>query len=451
MFHLHAAWALLETDFAADVRIGIADGWIVSVTPGTAPEPGDELLQGVLVPGMTNLHSHAFQRAFAGTTEYQAGGTDFWLWREQMYRFAANMNPDRTEKVAAWLGMELLKGGYTGLIEFHYVQNNAAGARYAPATAMADAIEAGAQRAGIALTMLYGIYETGSFNNAPLQGGQIMFRNSAEDAVRMLAAALPRATPDLRFGLAPHSLRAVPPAALAVAVAGAASLDAAVPIHIHVAEQIREVADCLAALGAPPVAWLLDHAPVDPNWCLIHATHATPAELQAVARTGAAIGLCPTTEANLGDGIFDLPALMQPGGDFGFGSDSNVALDAFGEARQLEYSQRLAGRRRNVGTGRMPHTGMALWHMAAGAGARVAGRVAGSIVPGKRADVVVVGPTAETASASADFMLDAAIFAHTGRAARHVMVGGEWLVRDGVHMHEDEIEAGYRRALQGCS
>jgi formimidoylglutamate deiminase len=451
MFHLHAAWALLSTGFARAVRIGIDDGTIVAVTPDTLPEAGDECLDGILVPGMTNLHSHAFQRAFAGTTEYRAGGTDFWLWREQMYRFAANMNPDRMEKVAAWLGMALLKGGYTGLTEFHYLQNEAAGNRYTPATAMADAIEAGARRAGIALTMLYGIYETSTFNNAPLQGGQIMFRNSAEDAVRMLAAALPRATPDLRFGLAPHSLRAVPPAALAVTVAGAASLDASAPIHIHVAEQTREVADCVAALGAPPVAWLLDHAPVGPNWCLIHATHATQAELRAVAGSGAAIGLCPTTEGNLGDGIFDLPALTAAGGDFGFGSDSNVALDAFGEARQLEYSQRLAGRRRNVGTGRIPHTGTALWHMAANAGARAAGRAAGSIAPGKRADFVVIGATAETASASPDFMLDAAIFASNGPPARHVMVGGAWKIRDLIHAQQDEIESGYRDALQGCA
>jgi formimidoylglutamate deiminase len=452
MFHLNSAWALLPGGFAPDVRIGIADGWVVSVTPNTPTQPGDEHVAGALLPGMTDLHSHAFQRAFAGTTEYAAGGTDFWLWRERMYSFAASMNPDRMEKVAAYLAMELLKGGYTSLIEFHYLQNDAQGARYTPATAMADAIISGVRQAGMALTMLFGIYETGTFNNAPLQGGQIMFRNSAEDGVRMLAAALPHATPDLRFGLAPHSLRAVPPAALAVAIAGAASVDASAPIHIHVSEQTAEVSDCHAALGATPVAWLLDHAPVGPSWCLIHATHATAPELQAVARTGAVVGLCPTTEGNLGDGIFNLPAFTEAGGHFGFGSDSNVTLDAFVEARHLEYSQRLAGRCRNVGTGRTTHTGTALWQTAAAAGAAVAGRQSGRITPGMRADFVVVEATAETHhAASPDMLLDAAIFAQTGRPARRVMVAGEWIVRDGVHQHEAAITSAYRRALEGCA
>jgi formimidoylglutamate deiminase len=404
---------------------------------------------------MTNLHSHAFQRAFAGTTEYQAGGTDFWLWREQMYRFAANMNPDRTEKVAAWLGMELLKGGYTGLIEFHYVQNNAAGARYAPATAMADAIEAGAQRAGIALTMLYGIYETGSFNNAPLQGGQIMFRNSAEDAVRMLAAALPRATPDLRFGLAPHSLRAVPPASLREAVAGAAAIDASAPIHIHVSEQTAEVDACRATLGAPPVGWLLDHAPVGSNWCLIHATHAGDAELRRVAATGAVAGLCPSTEADLGDGIFPFGPFTEAGGRFGVGSDSNVCLDPCDELRLLEYAQRLSRRRRNLGPGRLDgasrHTGQALWQAAARGGAQASGRQTGRIAPGHRADFCALAPNAETSDAGPAFTVDAAIFAPGDRPVRQVMVGGTWLVRDGRHHAAETITTAYRAALAGLA
>jgi formimidoylglutamate deiminase len=451
MHFLIADWALLEGGFAPSVRIGIEDGWIMSVVPHTAAEAGDARVAGALLPGMTDVHSHAFQRAFAGTTEYAAGGTDFWLWRRSMYRFAGCMNPERMESVAAYLAMALLKGGYTGLIEFHYLQNDAVGGRYAPETAMADAIVAGARRAGIALTMLFGIYETGSFNNVPLQGGQIMFRNSAEEAIRMLAAALPNATPDVRFGLAPHSLRAVPPAALAVTAAGAAALDPTAPIHIHVSEQTAEVADCVAALGAPPVAWLLDHAPVDARWCLIHATHATAPELAAVARTGAAIGLCPTTEANLGDGIFDLPALTAAGGVFGFGSDSNVALDAFGEARQLEYSQRLAGRRRNVGTGDARHTGTGLWQMAARTGAGVSGRQAGVVAPGHRADFVVIEATEETLAAqSPDVMLAGAIFATPRAAARHVMVAGEWLVRDGAHKNETAILQDYRAALAAC-
>jgi formimidoylglutamate deiminase len=451
MIHLIAEHALLEGGFAAAVRIGIQDGWIVSVTQGAAGQPGDEAVRGALLPGMTDIHSHAFQRAFAGTTEYAAGGTDFWLWRERMYRFAASMDPHRMAHVAAYLGMELLKGGYTGLIEFHYLQNDPQGRRYDPQSAMADAITRGAHQAGIALTLLFGIYETGGFDNARLQGGQIMFRNTADQAMAMLTAALPRATPDLRFGLAPHSLRAVPPSALAAAVSAAAALDPATPIHIHVAEQMGEVRACQASLGARPVSWLLDHAPVGRNWCLIHATHATPAELQGVARTQAAIGLCPTTEGNLGDGIFPLPDFMQAGGVFGIGSDSNVALDAFGELRLLEYGQRLAGQRRNVGTGRHAHTGQALWHMAAQAGAGVSGRLAGGIAVGRRADFVVIEPTAETMhGAGPELLLDAAMFAALTPVARHVMVGGNWLVRDGMHAREAEITHAYGLALKGC-
>jgi formimidoylglutamate deiminase len=271
----------------------------------------------------------------------------------------------------------------------------------------------------------------------------------------MLAEAQARATPGLRFGLAPHSLRAVPPASLREAVAGAACIDASAPIHIHVSEQTAEVDACRATLGAPPVGWLLDHAPVGSNWCLIHATHAGDAELRRVAATGAVAGLCPSTEADLGDGIFPFGPFTEAGGRFGVGSDSNVCLDPCDELRLLEYAQRLSRRRRNLGPGRLDgasrHTGQALWQAAARGGAQASGRQTGRIAPGHRADFCALAPNAETSDAGPAFTVDAAIFAPGDRPVRQVMVGGTWVVRDGRHQAAETITTAYRAALAGLA
>jgi formimidoylglutamate deiminase len=441
MHHLTAEWALLEDGFAPSVRIGVRDGLIASVEVGSAG-PG-ERVAGVMLPGMADVHSHGFQRVFAGQTNWVGGGGDFWSWREAMYRAVASMTPDLYRPVFTWLCKALLKGGYTSLAEFHYLQHLPDGGRYVPETAMADALIAGAAQAGMPLTMLVGIYETGGFDGEALAGGQRRFDTRAEDARRMAADLQGRAEGDLVVGLAPHSLRAVPPRSLARAVDGFSGG----PIHIHVAEQMAEVADCTRILGAPPVAWLLDHAPVGARWCLIHATHATPAELAAVARAGAVIGLCPSTEADLGDGIFDFPCAMQAGVAFGIGTDSNTALDALGELRLLEYAQRLAGRRRNVAAGAVAHSGQALWAAAARGGAQACGRDAGVIAVGKRADFTVLGATLESAGLGPEFVLDSAMFAAVGNCVSDVMIGGSWVVRDGSHFDETAIDAAYVLAL----
>jgi formiminoglutamate deiminase len=440
MHHLTADWALLEDGFAPRVRIGVADGVIASVEVGAA---GGERVAGVMLPGMPDLHSHGFQRVFAGMTNWLGGGGDFWSWREAMYRAVAGMTPALYTPVFAWLCKELLKGGYTSLAEFHYLQHLPDGARYATETAMADALAEGAAAACMPLTMLVGVYETGGFEGEALAGGQLRFDTRAEDARRMADTLQARAHADFRVGLAPHSLRAVPPSSLARAVEGFTGG----PIHIHVAEQIAEVEACTRVLGAPPVAWLLDHAPVDARWCLIHATHATQAEIGAVARTGAVIGLCPSTEADLGDGVFDFPDSLRSGTHFGIGTDSNTALDALGELRLLEYAQRLQGRRRNVAARDSVHTGRALWQAAAAGGAQACGRAAGAIAVGRRADFTVIEATAETQGAAPDFILDAAIFAAARPVVRDVMTSGAWVVRDGMHRDEAAIDLGYARAL----
>ena len=445
MPQLLADWALLDDGFAPDVRVGVADGVITDVARHGAGADGEHVA-GILVPGMGNLHSHAFQRVFAGLTAHSAGGGDFWSWREAMYRAAARMTPELYAPVMAWLGKELLKGGYTSVAEFHYLHHRPDGSAYARRTEMALALAAGAAAAGIALTVLVGVYQAGGFDGAPLSGAQNRFHNSADEALRMADSLLDHG--GIGVGLALHSLRAVPPDSLRHAAEG---FEGKGPIHIHVAEQRAEVQACIETLGAPPVAWLLDHAKVDGSWCLVHATHAGADEIADAARAGAVIGLCPSTEADLGDGIFDFPASLEACGAFGIGSDSNVALDAFSELRLLEYGQRLRAERRNVAVGGAGHCARALWQQAARGGAAACGRSAGRIAPGFSADFVVIEPTAEAAGMKPEFGLDAAIFGAVRPPARHVMVAGEWVVRDGVHHDEAAIDTAYRGALRALA
>ena len=445
---LFAAWALLEHGFARDVLITVRDGLIAHIAPGAVRPAEAESLSGIVVPGMPDLHSHAFQRVFAGMTAHTAGGGDFWSWREAMYRAAGSMSPALYAPVMAYLGKELLKGGYTALAEFHYLHHAPDGAPYARPAEMAHALFAGAAQSGIGLTLLVGLYETGGFGGAALNASQRRFHSSAEAALAMaddLAAAHPGAV-----GLALHSLRAVPPATLANAVQGFSNRHGAAPIHIHVAEQMAEVEACIATLGAPPIAWLLDHAPVDHRWCLVHATHATRNELQAAAARGAVAGLCPSTEADLGDGLFDWPAWLDAKGAFGIGSDSNIMLNAAGELRLLEWGQRLALRRRNVSATPSTSCGRALWQGAALGGARACGIDAGLIAAGARADLVVLQATPEAAGAGPDFVLDAAIFA-AANPVRHVMARGAWVVRDGQHRDEAAIDTAYRGTLKALA
>ena len=440
---LHAAWALLPDGFAANVRLTVAGGVLAAVEPGATASPADELL-GVVVPGMGDVHSHAFQRVFAGRTQHVDGGTDFWSWREAMYRAAAAMTPALYAPVMAWLCKELLKGGYTSLAEFHYLHHRPDGAAYAPPAAMAQALAQGAAAAGLPLTLLLTVYERGGFDGRALAGGQARFALSLDQAAD-LAAALRGA--GCGTGLALHSLRAATPAT----VARVATVFPQGPIHIHVAEQMAEVAECIATLGAPPVAWLLDHAPVDARWCVVHATHATAPEIRAAAAAGAVTGLCPTTEADLGDGLYDLPTLLEAQGAYGIGSDSNTALDAFAELRLLEYGQRLGLRRRNLAARPGLPSGRALWQAAARGGAIACGRNAGALAPGLAADLVVIEPPPEAAGAAPDTVLDSAIFAGTGPAARHVMAAGAWQIRDFRHVAEDAINAAYAAALRALA
>jgi len=446
-----AASALLPQGFARDVAIEVdGAGDIAEVRAGAS---GDGVtLRGVAIPGMPNLHSHAFQRAMAGLAE-RAGpeGDDFWSWREIMYRFLARLGPDDVEAVAAQLYVELLKQGYTAVAEFHYLHNDPSGGPYADPAELAHRIAAAAASSGIGLTLLPVLYQASQFGGAPPTGGQRRFVLET-DALMALIAGLTRrhaGSRQIRLGLAPHSLRAVAPDALHESVAAMRAIDPNAPIHIHLAEQVKELEDCLAWSGRRPVEWALENLPVDARWCLVHCTQSSASELRALAASRAVVGLCPTTEANLGDGVFPLRTYLEAGGTLGIGGDANVATSPVEELRWLEYGQRLVTRRRNLSEReRGASTGAGLYRRALAGGAQASGRDIGAIAPGRRADIVLLDSDhAALFGRSADALLDAWIFTASGNPVRDVMVGGQWVVEDGVHCREQAIAAAYRRAL----
>ena len=414
------------------IEVG-SDGKILAVRPHSTESA--ERLTGLVVPGMPNLHSHAFQRAMAGLAERSSlGGDDFWQWRDVMYRFLAILSPDDVQAIAAQLYVECLLQGYTSVAEFHYLHNAPDGSGYADPTELSHRIVVAAQAAGIGITLLPVLYCRSQFGGAPPTDGQRRFVLSP-DRYADLCARMSRSAV---IGVAPHSLRAVIPDELRQAVALAEQY--AVPIHIHVAEQEKEVADCIAWSGARPVAWLLDHAPVGARWCLIHATHVDAAERQRLAGCGAVAGLCQTTEANLGDGIFPLRSFLAEGGRFGIGSDANLCTSPVEELRWLDYIRRLEARGRNLVDD--------LYSRALSGGAQALGRNAGSIAPGKLADLVVLDTEHPTLVGRAgEGLLDAWLFSGSSTPVRDVMVAGEWVVRLSRHHAQRAIAAAFARTM----
>ena len=446
---LHAAAALLPTGWARAVLLEWNDGGdLVAVTPDAPAPDGAATAAGPVVPGLTNLHSHAFQRAFAGLAEFRGSIDDsFWSWRERMYRLANAVTPDELEAIATWLFVEMLEGGYTSVCEFHYLHHDLDGRPYADDAALATCLAQAAAIAGLGLTLLPVLYQQSGFGGvAPTEGQRRFIRST--DALLRLVEALRRASagPATRVGVAVHSLRAVTPEAMQQVLSGLDALDLTAPIHIHVAEQQREVEECLAWSGQRPVAWLLDHAAVNERWCLVHATHMSPDETRRAAATGAVAGLCPTTEANLGDGIFDWPGWTSAmPARWGVGSDSHVTVNAAEELRLLEYTQRLRTGRRNVAaTAQEPHVGTAMTLAAVAGGAAAGGRPVSGLAVGQRADFVVLdGAHPLIAGVPAPDALDAHVFAsHRASAIDAVVVGGQTVVRHGRHaLHAPAGEA----------
>ena len=448
----YANEALLPGGWAAGVRIEVDARGDISAVKAGAQSQGAERLSGPVLPGMASLHSHAFQRAMAGLAEVRgAGDDDFWGWRELMYKFVARLTPGQAASIARFAYVEMLKSGYTAVGEFHYVHNDADGRPYANIAEMSIAHVAAARDAGLAITMLPVLYAYGNFGAAPLAPRQQRFR-SGPGAILEIVRAVRSSFPDdcdVHTGVAPHSLRAVDLDGLQDLLAGLAEIDPHAPVHIHAAEQVREVGDSLAFSGQRPVEWLLEHLPVDRRWCLVHATHVTDAETRALAMSGAVAGLCPTTEGNLGDGIFPLPQFRAWGGRFGIGCDSHVSRNPFEELRLLEYVQRLVLRRRNVTWSNVSAgVGTTLWLEAASGGAQALGRAMGAIAPGHRADLVVLDAALpDLAGRSGDSIANAAVFSGSEGLVRDVMVGGRWQVRDGRHPLEASAGAAYKEAV----
>ena len=451
--YLFAPYALLPDGWAHNVLFGWnAHGQLTKVQPDTAaPPPGATVATGPVMPGMPNLHSHAFQRALAGLTEYRGHSADgqhdsFWSWRALMYRFAAKLGPDALEAIAMGLYVEMLEAGYTSVCEFHYLHHDTDGQRYADDATLALALLRAAQRAGIGFTLLPVLYQTSGFGGLAPHEGQRRFIRSTDSMLRLLERLKPLcAQQGARLGLAPHSLRAVPPDALRETLAGLDAIDPTAPIHLHIAEQIQEVEACLAWSGQRPVAWLLDHAEVNARWCLVHATHLDASEIARAAASGAVAGLCPSTEANLGDGIFDLPAWQTGAGRWGVGSDSHICVNAAEELMLLEYSQRLATRQRNVAATRaQPHVATAMTLAATQGGAQASGHGTGGLVIGQAASLVVLDAQHPALQGlSAPDMLSAHVFAsHRSSAVDAVWVSGQRLVAHGRHALHAQASAG---------
>ena len=456
MNQLFAADALLPTGWARDVLIQWdGAGRIVQVTPGAAAPAGVPTAAGPVIPGMPNLHSHAFQRAFAGLTEYRGQAEDsFWSWRNLMYRFAQRITPESLEAIATWLYIEMLEAGYTSVCEFHYVHHDTDGRPYADDATLSLALLRAARTAGIAITLLPVLYQTSGFGAKPPRADQARFIRSTDNMLSLLERLAPAAQAQgAVLGLAPHSLRAVPPDSLAAAVQGLTALNPQAPIHIHIAEQTQEVDDCMAWSGQRPVQWLLNHAPVDERWCLVHATHMTPDEYAGAARTGAVAGICPTTEANLGDGIFDMPLWLQHGGRWGVGSDSHACVNAAEELLMLEYGQRLSRRQRNVlASSSQPEVATAMTLQAVQGGAQASGRwgpgAAAGIAVGQSADWVVLDAQhVALRGLPAPAMLSAHVFAsHRTSAIDSVWVGGASRVAQGRHAQHDPAAGAFAAA-----
>lgn len=438
--------ALLPSGWADAVCVTLRDGVIATVEPGAAPCVGDER-HALAVPGLANVHSHAFQRGMAGLTERRGGQPDdnFWTWREVMYRFLGQLTPDDVEAITLHAYVEMLEGGFTRVGEFHYLHHDPSGAFYADPAEMAGRVTRASAESGIGLTLLPVFYAHSDFGGAPPTPGQRRFICSVDAFEKMYEASARHLSGSAKLGLAIHSLRAATPEEISHIL----SWGAAGPVHIHAAEQTREVEASIAHLGARPVEWLLSNAAVDGRWCLVHATHMTHAETDRLAASGAVAGLCPITEANLGDGIFPAKRFLEAGGHLGIGTDSNVLIDAAQELRALEYAQRLSERARCLlADERLPSVGRCLFDAATRGGAQALG-VASGIAPGNDADIVALdGDHPALAERKGDVVLDSWIFAARGGAIDSVWRRGVKLVSGGRHRAAEAAGIRYRSTLR---
>ena len=442
-----ATRARLEGGWAQDVRLTLDAGMITAIQTGTKPQAGDVRVDTVL-PALANLHSHSFQRAMAGMTEYRAAGREnFWTWRSLMYEFLDRLKPEHVTAVAGLAFMEMQLAGYASVGEFHYVHHQKGGASYDNRAELSMRIFEAAALTGIGLTHLPVLYTYAGTGGQALAGGQLRFGNSVaqfSDIMSSCRDALSTLPADCKLGIAPHSLRATLPDELRDVVASHRGS----PVHIHIAEQLQEVEEVQEKLGARPVEWLLENLNVDARWCLIHATHMNASETTSLAKSGAVAGLCPVTEANLGDGIFNGRAYINAGGAFGIGTDSNVNISVIDELRMLEYSQRLRHKERNVMLADAGSVGEALYLGAAQGGAQALARNSGHIKVGALADLVAINANDPSLCALSDAqVLDGFIFAAKDRVVTDMWSAGRHQVQAGRHVAHDQIVSAFRAAL----
>ncbi len=444
---LWAQQALTAEGWRSGVHLEIGpDGTIVRLATDTPPAGSRH---AILLPAPVNLHSHAFQRAMAGMTERR--GPDprdtFWTWRKLMFKFLDQLTPDDLEAIAALVQMEMLEAGYAAVAEFHYIHHRPDGAPYDDIAELSARMAAAAEQTGIGLTLLPVLYRFGGCDRRPLGPGQIRFGSTRETYARLLegaASAVRHLPADCRTGTAPHSLRAVAPDDLAFC----ADLLPAAPIHLHLAEQAAEVDEVKTHLGARPIEWLLANAGVDQRWCLIHCTQAEPHETRALAASGAIVGLCPITEASLGDGIFDAARFLGAGGRFGIGSDSNIRISLVEELRTLEYGQRLRDRGRAVLASTTHSTGRRIFETATRGGATASARGPGAIIEGAPADLLALnGHAIDLIGRAGDDILDSFIFVGGNDTITDVWSAGRHLVQQGRHLRHDAITARYRQTI----
>lgn len=444
---IRARQALLPDGWRDAVEIDIGDDGLIAEVRSGCDLPAD--VTACALPATANLHSHTFQRALAGLTERRGpGGQDsFWTWRQLMYAFLEQLTPEDIEAIAALAFMEMLEAGYGAVAEFHYLHHQADGTPYAQLAETGRRIQAAALESGIGLTHLPVLYSRGGLDNRPLETAQQRFGNDLERFARLLtdsAEGLKALPDDARLGLAPHSLRAVAPEALAQA----ADLRPADPVHIHIAEQMAEVTAVEDAYGKRPVDWLLDSLPVDARWCLVHATHMTPQETSGLAASGAVAGLCPITESNLGDGIFEGHTFTAAGGRFGIGTDSNVRIAVSEELRNLEYSQRLKNQGRVILADGTRSAGRFLYDSSLAGGAQALGRTCGALQAGYLADIVCLDVNSlALTGARGDEILDSWIFAGDDGLVAEVWSAGRHVVQCGRHRAREAIESRYRKVL----
>ena len=445
--NIFASRAFLDSGWASDVRVTTNDTDIATIRPNSTAYAND-LKVDTLLPALSNLHSHSFQRAMAGMTEFRTHGRDsFWTWRKLMYAFLDRLTPDHISAIAAQSFMEMQKVGFAAVGEFHYLHNAQGGQHYKNPAELSHRIMQAAVDTGIGLTHLPVLYTFGDVGEQPLTGGQHRFGNTYDEYARILEScrvALKFLPDDTTLGIAPHSLRAISPKDLSRILA----LVPNGPIHIHAAEQTKEVDDVQKVLGARPVEWLLNNFGLNARWCLIHATHMTDVEASMLAQSGAVVGLCPVTEANLGDGIFNSRPFFSSGGSFGIGTDSNVNISMTAELRTCEYAQRLHKRERNVLAPAAGSTGETLYVSAAQGGAQALNRNAGSIAEGKLADLIAIDSNHPRLCALTDTQLiDGLIFAANDTVITDQWSAGRHTVRSGTHIAEEAITRSYRAAI----